>query len=134
MEITSPPRIAMPSAVPARLEPPRDAVPTELGARLSVDAVGQAASPIAAGRQAGTPASEAAAALARAVDRHLSVDPTTRLVVYRAVERRTGEVLQQTPTEDSLKLRMYLQQTEEMQAERRAANGEDNGYRVHRIA
>jgi uncharacterized FlaG/YvyC family protein len=42
------------------------------------------------------------------IARRVEVDPDTRQLVFQAVRQRTGEVVQQTPTDVSLKLRAYL--------------------------
>lgn len=47
-------------------------------------------------------------ALQRAVDRKLEVDDQTRSLVFRARDARSGEVVTQIPTEQTLKLRAYL--------------------------
>lgn len=47
-------------------------------------------------------------ALRQVIDKRVSVDPKTRVLLYQAVRQRTGEVVQQTPTDVSLKLRAYL--------------------------
>jgi uncharacterized FlaG/YvyC family protein len=47
-------------------------------------------------------------ALRQVIDKRVSVDPKTRVLLFQAVRQRTGEVVQQTPTDVSLKLRAYL--------------------------
>lgn len=50
-------------------------------------------------------------ALQRAVDRKLEVDDQTRSLVFRARDARSGEVVTQIPTEQTLKLRAYLRKS-----------------------
>ncbi len=46
-------------------------------------------------------------ALREAVRRNLTIDPKTRQVVFRAVDSKTGVVVNQIPSEAILKLRAY---------------------------
>lgn len=59
--------------------------------------------------------------LRQVIARRVEVDPETRQILFQAVRQRTGEIVQQTPTEASLKLRAYL-----------AAEGIDGRKRAHR--
>lgn len=42
------------------------------------------------------------------IARRVEVDPRTRQLLFQSVRQRTGEVIQQLPSEVSLKLRAYL--------------------------
>lgn len=56
-------------------------------------------------------------ALQRAVDRRLEVDDQTRSLVFKARDARSGEVITQIPTEQTLKLRAYLRNVAEAAAQ-----------------
>lgn len=47
-------------------------------------------------------------ALQRAVDRRMEVHDETRSLVFTARDARSGEIVTQIPTEETLKLRAYL--------------------------
>jgi uncharacterized FlaG/YvyC family protein len=51
---------------------------------------------------------KAAEALRQAVDRNLETDPRTRELVLKVTSRSTGQVVQQIPDEQQLKLRAYI--------------------------
>ena len=52
------------------------------------------------------------AMMQRAVEKSVEVDDRTRNVVFRSVDGKTGEVMMQLPSEQALKLRAYLRETE----------------------
>ncbi|MCG6122303.1 MAG: flagellar protein FlaG [Microvirga sp.] len=52
-------------------------------------------------------------AMQRAVQRRLEIDDKTQDLVYRARDARSGEVVTQIPTEETLKLRAYLRSAAE---------------------
>jgi uncharacterized FlaG/YvyC family protein len=51
---------------------------------------------------------QAADALKQAVDRNLETDPRTRELVLKVTSRSTGQIVQQIPDEQQLKLRAYI--------------------------
>jgi flagellar protein FlaG len=71
------------------------------------------------------------AAMRQVIERHVTVDPRTRQLVFQAVSRETGIVVRQVPDEALLRLRAYMRDMRE--AEDRERTGSDV-RRVERIA
>jgi flagellar protein FlaG len=68
------------------------------------------------------------AAMRQVIERHVTVDPRTRQLVFQAVSRETGIVVRQVPDEALLRLRAYMRETDERH------NGDADVRRVERIA
>ncbi|MGL4727754.1 MAG: hypothetical protein ACRCWO_03270 [Bosea sp. (in: a-proteobacteria)] len=65
------------------------------------------------------PARESAqrlAALRNFIDRNYEFDVSTREIVYRAVDTRTGQIVRQFPDDVSLKLRGFVKEINEKQS------------------
>lgn len=72
------------------------------------------------------------AALREVIERHLTVDPKTREVVFQAVDPHTSEVVRQVPDAALLRLRTYLREMRDADA---AKDGvPDGAARVEKIA
>lgn len=93
--------------------PSRPVAKTELSPDKAVsqvappDAVKLDTSPGAADRAA------LEAVIARALEKRLEVDASSKAVVFRAEDPKTGEVVDQIPSEQALKLRAYLRESGE---------------------
>lgn len=91
----------------------REGVQTEMAPVSTVMATDQAGESETSPNQYGHRLTQAAAEMRRFIDRRNIVDGRTREVVYQAVNTSTGEVVRQTPSEVTLKLRAYRQEEEE---------------------
>lgn len=64
------------------------------------------------------------AALRNFIDRNYEFDVTSREIVYRAVDTRTGQVVRQFPDDVALKLRGFVKEINEKQSKSSAAQGD----------
>jgi uncharacterized FlaG/YvyC family protein len=69
------------------------------------------------------------AALRQVIERHVTVDPRTRELVFQAISKETGIVVRQVPDESLLRLRSYLRDMREAEDRERG-----DVRRVERIA
>ncbi len=115
MEIGGVNKQALPSSqsAPQRVDPPvsSGSVKTELSREAAVQQI-EEISPVRFEPSAGARDRAALeAAMQRTVERRMEIDENSRDVVFRARDQRTGEVVTQIPTEQTLKLRAYLRET-----------------------
>jgi uncharacterized FlaG/YvyC family protein len=96
---------------------PQGAVKTELAATQSVQQAAATAEE-AVRYDMRDPARDAAqrlAALRNFIERNYEYDKSSREIVYRAVDSRTGEVIRQLPDDVTLKLRSFVREINDKQ-------------------
>lgn len=82
--------------------------PTDLPAEKTVTPAGKGDGIRTDLSDSGRRMQQAADALQQAVERNLETDPRTRELVLKVTSRSTGQVVQQIPDEQQLKLRAYI--------------------------
>lgn len=116
MEVGSIARTASPGPnAPVRVENAAapSAARTELRPEESVQQAGRAE---AVRVEIGPSAADRAAidrALQETIDRRIEIDPESRMVVYQAVDKRTGDVVRQVPDQALMRLRAYAREMRE---------------------
>jgi flagellar protein FlaG len=88
--------------------PSPDTVPTELPPVATVTAATETPPARLDVSRSAARLQEVEALAQEAIKRNLLVDPDTRQVVYKAVDTRSGVVIEQIPDEALLKLRAYV--------------------------
>ena len=122
-----------PPAVPARADQlaAAGAVRTDLRPEAAVQQADDAPATRFAPSQGADFRAAVEAALRDVVERHITVDPRSRELVFQAVSRETGVVVRQVPDESLLRLRAYLRDMREAEDKER---GGSDVRRVERIA
>ncbi|WP_460448599.1 hypothetical protein [Alsobacter sp. SYSU BS001988] len=110
MDIGLTPRPVASVGTPVRTEPlpPSDAVATDLPPAAAVTAPPDAAQVRVDLSRGSQNIQDLEVAVRETIKRNLLLDPETRQVVYKAVDTRSGETVEQIPDEALLKLRAYV--------------------------
>ncbi|WP_406854096.1 hypothetical protein ABEG18_16250 [Alsobacter sp. KACC 23698] len=110
MDIGLTPRPVASVGTPVRTEPlpPPDAVATDLPPAAAVTASPDAAQVRVDLSRGSQSIQDLEVAVRETIKRNLLLDPETRQVVYKAVDTRSGQTVEQIPDEALLKLRAYV--------------------------
>jgi hypothetical protein len=96
--------------LPANVGAQPTAVTTELPASATVKATGGSEGVRLEPKRPNDSQAALDAAVRRAIERHLSIDPQTKSLVLKVTEEPSGDVVRQIPDEVILKLRAYVRE------------------------